>query len=416
MAIISETLIKLLTEHLDRYQVVVWFDPELAYSGLASNLKLEGAHFACYDPQRGFLSLRRDLEPLWSQNERPRLLIYVPLASKDSHNALVEYVKSGVMLEPGQSGSLNTRLAIVTRLALENVLPAATLETLLKDVEAGKLSLMEIEKLAERGQSALMGALSLIFHSANSQEIALHFLTDPIVDRELAARSAGPALASLIKEALGVDLGAGDDLASLRSALTRHVLTVEFILSLAGAVPAALQTIPLPKGRATRETAVEIVRTWRLRRDLVPIYIQSAQKLEAELGLGGLVWEIPALRSSETFLRAENSLQTLVEIALVEKPSADLLNLAEIRLAGFWPAYQPEGKLHWQVIVEAAQMLLQAQTIHQALKTDMAVGVLFKRYTADDGWFQLDTFQRHLERDYHNYDAEPSASDSLLKP
>ena len=415
MSIVSETLVNLLSEHLDRHQIVVWFDPELAYTGLAAHLKLEGTNFTRYDPQRGFLALRRELEPLWSQPQRPRLLIYAPLASKDTHNALVEYVKSGVVLEPGGSGSQNTRLAIVTRLALETILPAATLETLLKDVEAGKLSLAEIEKLAERGQSALMGALSLIFHTSNSQEIALHFLTDPGVDRELAAKSAGPALASLLTEALDVDLGAGDDLAGLRSALTRHLLAVEFILSLAEAVPVALQTVPIPAGRAARETAVEIVRTWRLRRDLVPAYIQSAQKLEAELGLGGLEWEIPALHSSETFVRTETGLQTLVETALVEKPSADLLNLAEARLAGFWSAHKPEVKLHWQVIVGAAQVLLKAQTIRQAIKTDMSAGVLFKRYTAEDGWYQLDAFQRHLERDFHNYDAEPSASDALLK-
>jgi hypothetical protein len=260
-----------------------------------------------------------------------------------------------------------------------------------------------------------MGALSLIFHKATPQEIALHFLTDPSVDRELAAKSAGPALASLLKEALDVDLGEGDDLAGLRSALTRHLLMVEFILSLTDTVPTALQTVPIPTGQAARETAVEIVHTWRLRRDLVPTYIHSTRKLEGELGLGGLAWEIPTLRSSETFLRTETSLQTQVEIALVEKPSADLLGLSETRLAGFWSANQPEIKLHWQVIVGAAQVLLQAQTIRQAIKMDMSAGVLFRRYTADEGWYLLDTFQRHLERDYHNYDTEPTASDSLLK-
>lgn len=421
MGIVTTSLLTLLTEQLDQHQVVVWFDPEKAFTSVARALAQPGAlantTFAAYDPKQGFLALRRNLESLWRGHERPRLLIYVPLASKDTQNALAEYTVSGVHLEPGQPGRQNTRLAIVARHALENILPATALEKILSDVEAGKLSLTEIESLAERGQDSLMGALSLIFQSANAQDIALQFLTKADVDRELAAKSAGPALANLLNESLDVNLGAGDDLASLRIALTRHLLTVEFILSLADALPANLKTIPLPKSLAAKKTAAEITHAWRQRRDLAVNYISSAQKLEAELGLGAIDWSISTLRASETFQRTEIALQTLVEQTLIDKKaSQDLLDLATQRLGGFWSTEKPEIKLRWQVIVDAAQVLLHAQSTQQALKSDLTATVLFKRYTSpEQPWCMLDTFQRHLERDSHNFDSDPNLGDSTLK-
>ncbi len=419
MGIVTNALLALINKQLDDHQVVVWFDPEKAYSAAAAALAQPGAlpkiSFAAYDPKQGFLALRRSLEPLWRSAERPRLLIYVPLASKDTHNALAEYLVSGVRLEPGQPGRHNTRLAIIARHALENVLPATVLENMLVDVESGKLSLTEIEALAERGQDSLMGVLSLIFQSASVKDIALHFLTQQEVDRELAAKLAGPVLAHLLNESLAVNLGKGDDLASLRSALNRHLLTVEFIQSLAGSIPSALKTIPLPASLAARQTAVNIVRAWRQRRDRSASYIVAAQKLEAELGLGALEWDISTLRSSETFQRTESVLQTLLEQALVEKAAPDLLDQAQQRLSNFWAIENPEIKLRWQVILDAAQVMLYAQSLRLALKSEQTAGAMFKRYTAEDGWYKLDTFQRHLERDAHNFDAEPQAGDSHLK-
>ncbi len=384
---------------------------------LAEPNALTNTTFAAYDPEQGFLALRRSIEPLWQNTEPPRLLIYVPRASRDTQNALAEYVLAGACLEPGQPGRYNTRLAIVTRHALENILPAVALEKILSEVETGKLSLAEIESLAERGQESLMGVLSLVFQSANAEEIALQFLTNPDVDRDLVAKAAGPALANLLKECLDVNLGAGEDLSSLRVALSRHLLTVEFILSLAGAIPPSLQTVPLPQSPAAQKTAIDIARTWRKRRDLAGSYIASAQKLEAELNIGSPAWSISALRSSETFQRTEMALQTLLEQALTDsKVSQDLLDLAMERLGSFWSTEKPEIKLRWQVIVDAACVLLHAQTLQQALKSDLAASVLFKRYTSSDQpWCMLDTFQRHLERDAHNLDPDLYTGDSTLK-
>ncbi|HNT24191.1 MAG TPA: PglZ domain-containing protein [Anaerolineales bacterium] len=421
MGLIANTLLTTLQEALDRQHVVVWFDPELAYGDIVAELEAQLTASQTiverYDPGQGFLALRRALEPVWGQDEPPRLLIYVPLAEKDTHNALAEFIVGGVKLEPGaHPPEYNTRLALVARRSLEKALPAATVEKIVADVEAGKLNLADIETLAEKGQEVQMGVLSIVFQTSNVEEIALRFLTDSALDQELAARTAGPALASLFNEALAAGLGEGHDLAALRAALTRHLLLTEFLDSLTGELPAALKTIPLPANKAARQAAVQIAQTWRLRRDLGGSYEQAALKLEAELGLGGMAWTIAALRASETFLRLEGILQALLEQALVEKPSKALLELAEKRLNGFWASQRPEVKLHWQVMAGAAQVMLQAGQIQQALKSDLSAAALFKRYAGDDAaWCGLDTQQRHLQRDVHNLDLDVQEHDSLLK-
>jgi len=430
MGLISDTLLATLQEQLDHHHVVVWFDPEQAYTGIVEHLAsqiqanqriVSPATFARYDQDLGFLALRRQLEPLWSQEEQPDLLIYAPLAENTTHNALAEFIVSGVRLEPGaHPPEHNTRLAVVARRALEQVFPAATVEKIVADIEKGQLDLAEIETLAEKGQEVQMGVLSIVFQSSSPEEIALRFLTDLSVDKDLSSKAAGPALASLISDALDVDLGAGDDLAALRVVLARHLLVTEFLSSLAGDLPAALKTIHLPKSKAARQAAEHIVQTWRLRRDLAESYVQFAKKLEAELGLGSLPWAIETLRSSETFLRLEGILQVLVEKALAEKPTKDLLDLAYQRLNGFWANQQPAVKQRWQVIAGAAQILIQAAHTRQSLKGELTAAILFKRYVgegvhADTAWCSLDTAQRHLERDVHNFDLDPQAHDSLLK-
>jgi hypothetical protein len=59
-------------------------------AGLAAAV-VAGAVVHRYDPQRGFVWLRHELEPLWQRNQPPPLLIYVPLAQPDTQRALVEF-------------------------------------------------------------------------------------------------------------------------------------------------------------------------------------------------------------------------------------------------------------------------------------------------------------------------------------
>ena len=82
MGIVANTLIATLQEQLDLHKVVVWFDPEKAYTSVVEALEtkplIPDVKLAVYEPEKGFLWLRRELEPVWGGEEPPRLLIYVP--------------------------------------------------------------------------------------------------------------------------------------------------------------------------------------------------------------------------------------------------------------------------------------------------------------------------------------------------
>ena len=266
MGVIINEITATLEEQIKRHDVVVWFDPECVYAPVMETLDLPDVAIQRYDPKAGFLKLRRDLETLWSspaasRGARPKLLIYVPISSADSHNALVEYIVSGVKLEPGfHPPERNTRLEVVAKRAREKVLPPASVEKVVQDIEKGSLSLKEIEDIAEKGREVQTGALAVIFQTSNPEEIALRFLTDSTVDKQLTDKSADGALFELLGQAFDFHSTA-TDLSSLRASLSRHMLLVEFLNALGKAVPASLKTVPIPGTKGARESAVRVAQT-----------------------------------------------------------------------------------------------------------------------------------------------------------
>lgn len=414
MGIITAELFSQLQEQVKHHRVVVWFDPDQDYLQIVKDLDLPDIHFVRYEPKKGFLSLRRELEPLWDRPQKPTLVIYIPLASQDTNNALVEYIAAGVRLEPGiQPPERNTRLSVVARRALEKVLPPAAVEKVVCEVEDGKLDLQELEGIAEKGLEVQTGALAVIFETSNPEEIALHFLTDINCDQHLQEKSAETALSDLLNEAFGLNLTADDGLSSLRSALARQLLLIDFISSLHGEPPAQFASLPIPENNAALDSIRRVFRTWRSHRDLGDSYSKTTATVEASLGLASIPWTIGQLQDSETFYHTEVVLQGLVEDQLVERPTQSLVEIADRRLNGFWASQKPEVKLRWQISQEAGQLLLLAKSIQQSLKNQHSLTSLLDHYV--NQWCLFDTNYRHLERDFANYDFEPGEHDALLQ-
>ena len=65
MGLVTDTLLKLLRRQIEAHRTLVWCDPERAYLDLALSLTPEqvaGAAVHRYEPKRGFLWMRRDLD------------------------------------------------------------------------------------------------------------------------------------------------------------------------------------------------------------------------------------------------------------------------------------------------------------------------------------------------------------------
>ena len=425
MALVTETLLALIRKQVETHSTAVWFDPDKAYLDLAQSLTPEvmaDAAIHRYDPERGFVWLRRQLETLWEKRtDPPRLLIYVPLPQAETHYALIEFEVGGVVMRPGQQPpEQNTALSAVARRALEAVFPPAALEEIVGQVEAGQLSLAELDDLAEQRIEAQTGVVATIFGSGNVSEVALRFLAgDSTLDDEIESRQAIGNLARLLSDALGVPFLTDQGPAALRAQLARQVLVTDLVEALQkrDSVPQSLRTFPIAERPVARQAAADLAQAWRNRRDAAECYVYWADRVQVEIGVGSLTLDSDSLACTETFAAGESVLQQEVELALVKQASARLVELAQARMGGFWPAQRPEIKARWEVVADAGWVLVKAARLENALKgKKWSAGMLLSHYTlGEQPWCELDTVQRHLERDFHRFELDVQQHESLIQ-
>ena len=447
MPLVTKTLLDLVREQIKAHGTVVWYDPEKAYLALAQSLAsadLTGAAIQRYEPERGFVWLRRQIEPICGQaSAPPRLVIYVPLAQAATGHALVEYEVGGIVMAPGQQPpERNTAPAAVAQRALAGIRPPAALEQIVAEVAAGKWSLAELDSEAERGLEAQAGVLKLVFDTGNPTQIALRFMADPAIDARIAEKGALGSLAVALGDLLGVPFRADEGIEGLRARLARQVLVIDFLAAFGDDPPVALRTFPVADRPVARQAAVELAATWRNRRDAAASYIRWADQVEVEIGAGSVGDRpelIRVLSRAETFAAAEARLQREVELALVKHASLELVALAEARLAGFWASQRPQIKARWDVIADAGRVVVEAGRVTSALKgkkTSAADLVLsyahgptkaakkkpgfsekpgfWELWDPSGPWCILDTAQRHLERDFHRFELDISQHQSLV--
>lgn len=424
MSLISQTLIHTLRQQITKHGVVVWYDPAQEYAALAAALQSEdvaGAAIFRYQASRGFLWLRHTLESSWQGETTPRLLIYVPVERAASQYALIEFEAAGIVLQPGmQPPEQNTALAVIARQALPQVFPPAAIAEMVSQVEAGQLTLAELDRQAEKGLDGQTGVISAIFDTGNAHDVALRFLSEPKLDGDIANRQALPGIAALLSDALGLTFSAAEGTAVLRAQLARHILLTDLRESLGSDTPPALQSIPLAEREVARAAARALAHSWRNRLDLQASYVQWAGQIQAEIGLTALDLPLAALARAQTFAAAEVALQTAVEKSLPNNPAKELVELAQTRIGGFWAAQDPASKIRWEIIWDAGRVLWEAGRVAKALKGQTwTAEALLARYAfgmeGSDPWCLLDTAQRHLERDFHRFDVNHKQHQSLVR-
>lgn len=423
MTLVTNNLLKTLKRNLKKSGTVVWYDPEQAYTRLAAELtsdKLDEATVLRYRVDRGFIWLRHELETYWQTDHSPRILVYVPLAQANTAHALIEFEMAGAVLRPGmQPPEQNTALAVIARQALEQVFPPAAVAEIVSQVEAGQLTLEELDKQSEKGLEGQAGVVNAIFNTGNANEVALRFLSDTSLDNLIESRHAVGGIASLMTDALGVPFQANGDAAALRAQLARHILLTDLLLALAPDTPPALQTITLAERAVAQEAAVGIAARWRNQLDLQSSYVQWADRIQGEIGLTSMNISWPALARTITFAAAELQLQIAVEQALQHSTTNNLVTLAEKRMTDFWARQQPAIKIRWEVIWDAGRVLSESARIELALKgKKWTAESLLARYAYGEEqsqpWCLLDTAQRHLERDFHRFDLNHQQHQPLI--
>jgi len=406
--LVTGCLRQLVTKQVDDNGLVVWYDPEGHYRQVAASLDLPRTTIARYDGS--FFKLRHEIDSLLNDVQPPRLVVYVPLDRSKTAHALIELEEAGVVIQPGQQpANRNTRLSVLARNALKDSRGDINAAEIEKQVEAGKLTLDDLNALGEKKDS---GVLSIIFGTGNTQEVALGFLSGDRYDAKVAEKTAIGELRDLLGSAFGADLDEGATLAELRDRLTRHVLITDLVAGLGADVPASLSSVKVATSTLSKDACATLARNWRLRRDVRDSYVVASRTVEQDFALDKTLIGYPALAAIETFPCLERALIRHVESALNDDgATAAWLDLAQSRLSRFWSEVVPSIQAHWALIAAAAEVLLEADRVAKALKNAPAtVPALFQAYHEGDApWCLLDTHHRHMETRWANF--EPDAGD-----
>ncbi|MAX38819.1 MAG: hypothetical protein CME33_19860 [Gimesia sp.] len=405
MAVVTEHLVQLIAKQVDDKGLVVWYDPEKAYDAAVAELTLPNTTVAHYEGS--FLQLRKEIDHLLNDGQPPRLVVYVPVEREKTYSALIELDCAGIVMQPRQQPpACNTRLSVLARNALKPILGEDQVGEIERQVESGKLSLADLNSLAEQGIDISTGVLKLIFDSANPQEVALAFLHSDQHDEEVGKKDAQKELRHLLQISFDIELPAADALSNWRLQLSRHVLLTDLLTVLNKQVPVSLSSVPVANSNGGIDACIRLARTWRNDREVRDSYVTVANKVEQELGLDQLEFPVEPLTENETFPCIERALLIHVESELLKSATSDLLELAEYRLSRFWADVVPAIQARWALISSSAEVLVEADRVGKALKNaPTTVPALVRAYADDDEpWCLLDTHHRHMESRKYNFE------------
>ena len=117
IGVVTASLSQLIAKQVEDRGLVVWYDPERAYTQVAGELVLPNTTMARCDDS--FFRLRHEIDGLLNDGQPPRLVVYVPTSQGNTHSALIELEAAGVVMRPGQQPpNRTTKLAVVARKAL----------------------------------------------------------------------------------------------------------------------------------------------------------------------------------------------------------------------------------------------------------------------------------------------------------
>jgi hypothetical protein len=416
MSKLLDSLRQLIQRQITERGLVLWYDPEAAFSHAVDRLALDGVEVLKFED--GYFRLRETLEPWleWiddagypmpDKEEPPQLLVYIPCHREESQHVLVEAETAGVVIEPGASAAeRNTRLAGLVERVYAKVSPEKA-GHVARQVEEGLLSFEDVEQMAEEAGSATTGALKLIFGQASPVEVILLFASSDAQDGQITKKKALPELAALIESEVGLSVAGGASAAELRRALIRHLLLGELSLALPKSQRiGALEAATLPEKPVQRETISHLCKTWRNRIDLLDAYADAAESLESELQLSSLDLSAPLTAEIETFPSLERLLLSSAGSVLLESKATDAGTLAFKRRQTFWSRRLPETLLQWALVETAAELLDDAMAISATIrKRKWTLDELVAAYVGHaKPWMLLDTKARHLETRYARFD------------
>ncbi len=431
MAKLTEHIINLIKKQIKEKGIVVWYDPDRSYADLARSLELPETTVLYYTDS--FFRLRKEIDtwmeylnrddrPVENCNVPPRLLIYLPLERRDTANALIEVETAGSIMEPG-AGVMdrNTRLRVVAESVFRTVAPDQA-EKIAGQIDAGVLTLAELDNIADEVESVGSSVIKLIFEVTAPHEILLRFAASDKYDAAIINKNALSEVIDLLAKISGLTCPQEKTPTGVRKALQTHLLLTDFLSRFPeNTRPSSLSFITIPELPGQIETAGNICETWRNRADLSDAYIAAAKAVEQDAGLHEAEFlnadTLNAFLDAATFSILEQKLIEHCEFLLLKGNTSEALKIEEQRRVSFWAIREPGYQLRWSIIQNAAQVLLLGDSIRTELKKfPKSPAEMIKRYVdIQNPWYLVDTCYRRLEHHYALFDLDISGNHDTLQ-
>jgi len=413
MGPVTDHLLQLLQNHVDRHGVLVWYDPQGHYSGLVAASNWSGTAVHTY--QGSFFLLRHEIEPLLAGDRTPRLIIYVNKDRSATDHALAEAEAGGVVLEPGAPGARDTALATLGREALRRVLSQQSLDEVLSNET---LTLADLDRIAQ-GAGPVTGALSVVFGaSASPSDVALDFVAKPDVDDSIVAKSAEDELAALLVETYGLPAPPSQGLSDLRRQLTRRVLLTDFRAALPNAIASQVfAALSLPNAPWQIQACQVLASRWRDSVKYRGVYKAAANQVDQDYTIQHLDLPLEAWETTQTFPSIEILLLESAGQSILQGAYPQAIALAENRQGSFWNV--EDNALRWSLIRAAASLLVACGYVHEELRgQSWSAGDMVRAYALGseggaEPWCILDTLHRHMERLYAGVPSTPTLDQAV---
>ena len=400
--------------------IVVWFDPEKAYTKFVRDLNLPDTSVMIFHDT--FFRLRHELEPHlefvtaegrpvdWC-GVPPNVVVYVPMAREETSHALIETESAGVVVEPGaEMPERNSRLRVQAEAFFQDVAPERAAQ-LARQVDEGLLTLEDLDRISEELGSLASSVLKLVFGPASPLEVIIAFAASEAWDVQIIEKKALNELRDLVSAETGLDFGPAATPAEARQTLRRLLLLAEFVTMLAkDSRPSAFDTVPLPETEIQLSVLRHLCSTWRNRIDFREGYVEAGRAVEVAVGIDQMKIPVALLEGVETFPCVETRLLHAAEKALGESEQPKVLSLAKTRQTSFWSLEDPVLRLRWHLLELAAKFLSTAEMVRQSLKRlDLSASEMIRAYALfSEPWMLADSHFRHWESRLLNVDPEES--------
>lgn len=355
---VSNYLVERVERALQEHLVVVWYDPNRAFSDL-----FDAEDFSEAEKIRGspgeLLRLRRTVEPMLGSlqaglNAKP-LLVYIdadPLPER--HNLLLPLERMGT--------AYKATLAEVAQRAFRGKAPADKVREWL---EVPGLTLPKLDELAEGASS--VGPLAAVFGDASPYEVGLRVLTAPHLAEQLDDKLR-EALTETLRSAFGIALPPDASPDELRDIFGQRVLLREFLDDL-DEVPEAFSHLePAEEVSRGQSAAVrELAEALRNHDGIVDDYRRWGAQAEQAFGLEGHEWDATAIGTRDTFGFEERlALEHVAELARGgDWAAADVW--IEERSHSFWARKDQERRAQWHVARTATRLRISVDAALESL-------------------------------------------------